>query len=299
MRFKDFAADKGGTRTDQMSLPPWEIQVQPGFNPRDPSSPEVQAHVRKWADIILSGNWNPAYPFLVRWDGEVAWMREGHCRQMGIALAATEEYRSEWRERNGADPALPVSLVKCDLTPPLTNEIDDLYIPLSSQESLPLTPMGWIDQMQKLIKAGQTQAMITTRLGKPKDFVDRMIELAEAPREVREAVATGAIKTTLATNTLRKHGREKGAQFVAAAIEEGGGRARPRHVREVVERAEKPRTEPPSLCTVATATVLAWDAWLAVVEVTDLDPTLCAAMDALRERLGPALIGAARVREAA
>ena len=38
---------------------------------------------------------------------------------------------------------------------------------------------------------------------------------------------------------------------------------------------------------------------LAVVEVADLDPDVRAAMDALRERLGPALIGAARVREAA
>lgn len=299
MRFKDYAAKNGGGRTDQMSLPPSEIRVRPGFNPRDPESPEVQAHVRKWADIILSGNWNPSYSFLIRWDGDAPWMLEGHCRQMGIALAATDEFRIEFEKRTGLTPALPVTLVKCDLAPALTNEIDDLYIPLSSQESLPLTPAGWIDQMQKLIKAGQTQAMITTRLGKPKDFVDRMIELAEAPREVREAVAMGAIKKTLATDTLRKHGREKGAQFVAAAIEEGGGRARPRHVREVVERTEKPRTEPPSLCSLATKAILTWDAWIADVEISDVDTALRVAMEAMRERIGMAAMDAAKLREAA
>lgn len=278
MRFKDFAAANDGTRTDQMSLPPWKIQVQPGYNPRDPALPEVQEWIRHWADVVLSGGWNPAYPFLIRWDGEIAWMREGHCRQAGIALAATKAYRDEYHERTGLKPADPVVLVKCDLTPPLTNEIDDLFIPLSSQAKLPLTPEGWIEQIRKIAATGLEKKAIVHRLGQlgqKADFVRRMFDLAEAPVKVRKAVAEEKISPTLAVNTMRSEGRTKGAATIERAIAAGGGHARPRHVREV---SDKPRTEPVSLCSLAIAVIWEWRNGGEGMEV---------AMAALEKHLGP------------
>lgn len=295
-RFKDVARSEGGTVTEQISYPPWKIQVEPGYNPRDMDSPEVQEYVRGWAEKILSGGWNPSFPFLIRWDGKIAKMREGHCRQQGIALAADPAYRAAFEERTGLTAALPIELVKCDLTPAATNEVDDLYIPLSSQEKLSLTPDGWIEQIQKLVRAGQSHQMIVRRLGQT---AQRMIELAEAPTEVRAATLDKKISPTLAINTLREHGAKEGAAVIKAAIEEGGGRARPRHVREVVEREEKPRTEPPSLCSLATKTILTWDAWIAVVDISVVDPVLMDAIEAMRERIGMAAMDAAKIREAA
>jgi hypothetical protein len=287
-RFKDYAASVGGTRTDQMSLPPWEIKVQPGFNPRDPESPEVKEYVREWAEKILSGGWNPAYAFLIRWDGEAAWMREGHCRQQGIALATDPDFRAEWERRTGIKGAPAPELVKCDLTPAATNEVDDLYIPLSSQERLPLTPAGWMEQIDKLVRAGQTREMIVRRLGQA---AARMIRLGEAPEEVKAAVKAGAIKPTLADSALREHGRGGGTAIIKDAIEAGGGRARPRHVREVTERPATPRTDPPSLCSFAVAAYLAWE------RGTGHD----AEMKAMGEWIGAPTLDAARVkrREAA
>lgn len=264
MRFKDFAAAEGGTRTDQMSLPPWKIQVQPGFNPRDPESSEVQDYIRGWADIVLSGGWNPAYAFLIRWDGKTAWMREGHCRQAGIALAATEEYRFEWMTRTGLEPALPVEMVKCDLTPPLTNEVDDLFIPLSSQAKLALTPEGWIEQIKKIAATGLDKKAIIRRLGQlgqKADFVRRMFDLAEAPAELRGAVASGKVALTEAVNAIREH-KEDAPRVTRAAVEHAAARGKTRATgRDFRAVAPKARTEGVSGRTLSIAVAQAWHRW--------------------------------------
>ncbi len=284
MRLKDYAKGRG-SRTDTYSLPPSMIQIDPDFNPRDPSSPEVIAHVRSIADSILANGYDQSEVIVIRWTGERALVRDGHCRMAAVVLSSSAEYRRDFPERPGITRFHDVDLLPVRQMPDATDETDDAYKVLTSQTKLPLTPAEWAIQLKKLIAQGQTASMIAVRIGKPRDFVDRVLELASAPIEVRQAVAEHKISPTLAINTMRTNGSETGAVVIRDAIEAGGGKARPRHVAAVTTRAG-PRAEPPSLCSFAVATVLAWEGG----DSAELD----AALSALADKIGEATLDAAR-----
>lgn len=253
-------------------------------NTRDIDSQRDRDDIEKIALSILHRGFDPDQAILVRKSGDRWMVTDGHKRRRAylraLELGALLQGIPTRSEPKGFD-----------------EEKRALY--RLRRQGRELSPLEAVIDIQRLLGWGWSTKKIAERLGEKPDWVDRCLELAGAPREVREAVREEKISPTLAVNTLRQHGQKEGAKLVAAAIEEGGGRARPRHVREVVEREEKPRTEPPSLCSLATKAILTWDAWIADIEISDVDPALRAAMEAMRERIGMAAMDAAKLREAA
>lgn len=270
MRLKQFAAANGGSLNELTSLPPSLIEVEPDFNPRDMDSPEVIAHVRSIADSIKANGYDQNEIMVIRWTGERAFVRDGHCRLAAVALAASEGTATE------RVPVQPMARG--------TNEIDDAYKVLTTQTKLPLTSAGWTIQIKKLIASGQSEHEIAKRLGKPESFVTRLLDLAEAPAEVRTAVANGHVSITEAANVLREHGAEQAGAILTRATEAAKARGKTRATARDVAAVTRPRTEPISITSLAETAALAWMEW----DGTGALPlSVGNAMDALATRFKP------------
>lgn len=270
MRLKEYAAKNGGSLNELASLPPSLIEVDPDFNPRDIASQRMVDHIREIANSILANGYDQTEVIKIRWTGDRAFVRDGHCRLAAIRLAQSE----------GA----VVGRVPVQPMPRASNELDDAYQVLTTQTKLPLAPSEWTTQIRKLLAQGQTEKLIIARLGKPRDFIARLLDLAEAPADVRQTVDQGRISPTAAVNLIRQNGHAGGREIIAKAVEharaEGRERARPRDVAAVT----KPRETPVSLCSLAMAVVRADDDG-DMVAVRD-------AIAALRTHLGPLAVAA-------
>lgn len=270
MRLKDFVKVGGGVVAEKYLIPPSMIKVEAGFNPRLPG-PELTAHIRDLANSILEKGYDQTETMKIKFTGSEIWVRDGHCRLEAIALATSE----------GAI----VETVACVPLLKGSDAIDENYQVLTTQTKKTLSPIEWGIQLKKLLAQGQTEKAISARLGKPRDFVDRMLELAGAEPEIKDAVHAGQIAPTEAVNVIRRNGANAGPVIKAAvahARSEGRERARPRDV----EAVTKPRDVPVSLCSLATTAVRAW---------RDSADTLDfqVAMEALEKHLGRALLEAA------
>lgn len=244
-------------------------------NSRDIDSPVARADIEEIAQSILSRGFDPDRAILVRKNGERWTVTDGHKRRMAT-LRAIEL---------GAE----ITSIPCRSEPQGTNEADRAILRLRAP-GRELSPLEAAIDIKRLTAWGWTDAKIAERLGKKPDWIARCLELASAPLEVRRAVRDNQISPTEATRVVRRHGTEAGTVIKAAtahARSEGRERARPRDV----EAVTKPRTEPVSLCSLAVATILAWE--------SGDSAELGAALSALANRLGPATLGAARGRLAA
>ena len=277
MRLKDFVKQSGGTIGETLWLPPAAFEVEPDFNPRE-RTPELEAHIREIANSILADGFDPTQHLVVRYTGERVLVRDGRCRLEAIALAN--------KERPGCVVRVPL-----DPMPGNSNELDDAYLVLSTQTKKPLTATEYAAQVRRLLRSGQTEAEVAARLGKKIDALRRLMDLAGAPREIRDAVSRNELSQTEAVNLVRREG-ERAPEVIAKAREHAAARGskavRPRDIAAV----EKPRTEGVSLCSLAVAVVWAWRRHAGTSHVDQ-------AIAALEQHLGAATLDAAREKLAA
>jgi ParB/RepB/Spo0J family partition protein len=176
---------------DQFMLDPKIIVVEDGHNPRDYNIPENRAHLDDLkASIRENGTISPLW---VRYDAErkAAVLVDGECR-----LRANLELISE---------GLEIEAVPC-IQVPGGNEPDRLLLAVVANQNKPLSELELGGAFQKLTNFGWTPEKIAKKSGKSVAFINRSMELADAPQAVQEMVKQQEVTPTLAISEVRKNG---------------------------------------------------------------------------------------------
>lgn len=203
-------------------VPYGKIRVMPGFNARI-RTPEYEAHVEWVTNSILENGFyqnEPLAGFVAReGDEEVIYLTAGHTRYEASGRAI---------ERGAPIETLPM-VIK-----PKGTSMEDLTVALVTENSgRPLTPMESAIVVKRLLGYGLDEERIAKRLGYTTKYVGDLLVLIEAPKPVRDMIATGRISSTLALQTIAKHGAkaaEKLKEAVAKAEASGKKKATGKHV---------------------------------------------------------------------
>lgn len=181
---------------DQFMLDPRIIIVEDGHNPRDYNIPENRAHLDDLkASIKENGTISPLW---VRYDAErkAAVLVDGECR-----LRANLELIAE---------GIEIEAVPC-IQVPGGNEPDRLLLAVVANQNKPLSELELGGAFRKLFNFGWTIEKIAKKSGKSAAFINRSLELADAPQAVQEMVKQQDVTPALAISEVRKNG--------AAAVE--------------------------------------------------------------------------------
>ncbi|KAK1548202.1 hypothetical protein Q3G72_014445 [Acer saccharum] len=162
-------------------------KAKPGTN-----RPIDKDHVRRLADAFKRGAVFPPLDVSVE-DGALE-VVDGQHRHEAALLAIGEgaEIRTlECRQFRG-------------------NDEDKVFLQISSQDGLKMTPLVLGDRYKKLVAWGWSVDAIAERAGKSGQHVRDSIKLAEAPMAVRKMVEKGEVSADVARTAVKKHGNAAG-----------------------------------------------------------------------------------------
>ena len=167
-------------------------------------------------------------PLVVRQDGEVVYVVQGHRR-----LAAVKMLMAEGME---------IVSVPCLPEDKKASEADRDLDLLTSNSGKPLT---WVEQaavVKRLVAHGWDHARIARNAGFSVPHILNMLDLSAAPKEVLQQVAAGTVSQSTAVKTVRTVGKKAAAEVIKkAAATNKKGKATPAAVAKV---APKPKKEP-------------------------------------------------------
>lgn len=268
------AAIKEGARVWQgLFVPVDNIHVDPTFNLRIPG-PALEAHIEWLANEIYQKGFDSTQPLAVIRHPDISGhviVRKGHCRYEAILRA-----RAMGRV---------IIDIACAPEPQGTNEVKQTYQLGTSNNGLGLGYLEYAAAVMRQRACGETDEQILVGFGKTKDpgWLSRVLDLSEAPVEIRQMVVKGQVPQTEALKAHRKHGT--GAPVVLReALSHANARNKTRLTARDVAAVTKPRETPVSLCSLAMAVVRADDDG-DMVAVRD-------AIAALRTHLGPLAVAA-------
>lgn len=220
--FKALVANRelGVGKNDLLLIPPGLIKEEPGFNERDYDSPEVDQHIEGFAKAYSQGDYVP--PLIVRLDSSTGelFVVEGHCRLRGV-------HRAIERGQN---------IARLECLPFRGNDVDRLVLMLTSDQHLPLHPLGVARGYLRLIRAGQTPEEIARSIKKTRTHVDDMLLLATANADVHQFVRLGVVTASTAIEAVRKHGEQAG-KVIESKLTAGGrikSKVKPADIRDWV-----------------------------------------------------------------
>ena len=204
-----------------------DIVVIDEFNVRSKDA-DYDTKVREIADSIKANGYlrnKPVALFVALIDGvSVLALYDGHRRLGGAKLA-----RSEGAELNTIT----------GVTAPKGTSMEDLTVALVvANNGEQLKPGEVAAVCKRLINFGMETPEIAKRLGFTKTYVESLLELAAAPREIRNMVASGKVAATLAIQVMKKHGTEATKVLKDAAVTaEAAGKTR------VTKKAVEPKVK--------------------------------------------------------
>lgn len=200
MRLKDIA----DTRSDVLNISLDRISIDPDFNVRH-DTPEVAAHIEWLRDSILGQGFLRTRPLTVRLVDGGAIVVDGHCRFAAVKLAVA----------GGADirtlPCLPEGRG-------ISPENRTLML-LTANSGLPLSALEQADAVARLVSYGWTENEIGKKIGRTRQHVVNLLELAQAPKGVRVMVVQGTVSATQAVKTVRAEGAAKAVKTLQRAAE--------------------------------------------------------------------------------
>ncbi len=171
-------------RSDLFWLRPDQLEIEPGFNLRQPSE-ELDASIRAIADNIKANGFRVDGPFLVRTSSPGRYfVTDGHCRQAAMIIALTE----------GAD----IEALPCLPEPKGWGSIERT-LAMMVTPGRAVDPFGLARGVMLLQSYGMPDAEIARRNGHGIGWLNGLLTLNAAPQPVRDAVVAGTISPTLAT----------------------------------------------------------------------------------------------------
>lgn len=167
-------------KLEAYKIDPREIEIRPGFNFRDTSTPEAQAHIAWLANSIAERGVDE--PIWVENTGEKIFLIAGECRLLAL--------RKLWDEGN--EVYVPTFSYKGD-------EASVLAKSLAENTGLPPSVIEFGRAAERLLAFGWTVERIASltppHLGltgsKAKRFVKDAVDLQQAPLAVKKAVTHG------------------------------------------------------------------------------------------------------------
>jgi ParB family transcriptional regulator, chromosome partitioning protein len=207
MRLKDLA----DTTSDLFNIPIERISIDPEFNVRF-DSPEVREHIETIRDSIIGQGFQRNRPLTIRLspDQTSAVVIDGHCRLAAVrmAIAAGAEIRNL--------PCVPEGKG--------VSAAERTLMLLTANNGLPLAPLEQAEAVKRLLSFGWTETDIGKKIGRTRQHVANLLELAGAPHGVKVMVVNGALSATEAVKTIRSEGAgaTKLLQDAAAHAEASG-----------------------------------------------------------------------------
>jgi len=202
----DVLAATGAKKSGKLLLVPVEaIHVVPGFNLRVTDTPEYVAGILTLKNSIIMEGFFPTKPltgFAAELDGEPAFVIiDGH-RRFEAALAAIED---------GAEiETLPVILKD-----PKASDLDLAVALYKENTSVPLSMLERAVLAHRMLRSGETEEDVATRLGVTTRHVSDLKVIIAAPRAIRDLIKEGKLSASEAVIQLRKD--PTGAKLLEAA----------------------------------------------------------------------------------
>lgn len=205
-------------RSDVFMIPPDALKVHDGWNSREASDPDNQAHIESLATSIAEGG--VKVPLVVYFEDDEIWVADGHCR-----LAATRLAMS----RGAEIKAIPVKTEGRG-----ASEADRLLLQIL--DSKPKTPLERGRVVKRLLDFGWSEAEVAAKSGFSRQYIADVLNLNAAPKDVRELVEDGSVSSTLAIQVLKEDGARAGTVLREAktgAAARGKTRATAKDLRQV------------------------------------------------------------------
>lgn len=195
-------------------VPIEKIKVIPGFNVRVPSA-DYTEHRDNIADLIAANGFDSTKPlagYVAKEDDvNVIYVTDGHTRLDAVAVF------NETAKKADKITHLPVLVHPKELT------LTDLTVALHTANSgRPLTPFELGVVVKRLLNEdGASKKDIATRLGVTPRYLDDVLLLAGADKDVKQHVASGAVSSTMAIQLLRAD-PETAGEKIAKAVKTAG-----------------------------------------------------------------------------
>lgn len=231
---KGAMADAGATNPHALwSVPYSQLRVIDGFNARV-RTPEYEAHLEALTQSIIENGFyqdKPLAGYVAKGDdGEnLIFLTEGHTRYEAVGRAI--------------ERGTPIETIPVVVKPRGTSMVDLTVVLATSNEGRPFTPYEKAVVVKRLIGYGLDVPTIGKRLAMTTKYVNDLLTLIEAPKDVQEMVASGKVSPTLAIQELNKHGtkaKDRLKAAVAKAEGSGKGKATAKHL----EGRQRPVREP-------------------------------------------------------
>jgi ParB family chromosome partitioning protein len=219
MRLKDLSV----TTAEIYNLPLDLLTTDPEFNVRN-STPALAEHLDMLCDSMLGQGFLRTKPLVVRLsaDQKTATIIDGHCRYAAarMAVAAGAEIKS----------------IPCVSEGKGVSAADRVLMLLTSNNGLSLQPLEQAEAVKRLLSFGWTEADIGRKIGRTRQHIANLLDLAAAPDGVKAMVNSGQVSATAAVQTVRSNGDKAVAVLQAAAAhaaENGKSRVTPAAIRAV------------------------------------------------------------------
>lgn len=211
------------------NLPLDKIAIDPAFNVRH-DSPELRAHLQMLRDSMIADGFLRTKPVVVRLTGETATLVDGHCRIMAARMAV----------KAGAE----IVAIPCVSEGRGVGPEDRTLLLLTSNNGLPLSSLEQAEAVKRLLKFGWSENDIGKKIGKTRQHIANLLELAGAPIGVKAMVVGGTLAATEAVKTIRAEGANAEAVLTAAAKHaEAAGKPKVTAKTIAAVSKPKPRTE--------------------------------------------------------
>lgn len=187
VRLKDF-----GKTSDLFNIAVDDIEIEAGLNFRL-DSPELAAHIEWLRGQITDHGFMRSKPLIVRLtaDKRVV-VVDGHCRLAAVRLCIAE----------GQDirnlPCLPEGKG--------VSAVERTVMMFNANTGLNFSPLEQAYGVQRLLSYGLTEAEVGHKIGRTRQHVANLLELAGAPEGVKIMVVKGTLAATEAVKTIRREG---------------------------------------------------------------------------------------------
>lgn len=207
-------------RKDLYSLDPKDIHIDPEWNERDLSRPNVKEHIEALA--ISISKIGVLQPLTAITRGDKVFLTDGFCRLAAVNIAI---------KKHGADiKGVPVRVEERG-----TNEADHTLSMLTRNEGLAFTFAEQARVVKRLIDFGWSKKEIAEKSCRSLTHIDNCVMLLESdPKgEVMKLIDSGKVSVRLALETIREskakgqvnEAPEKIKKAVTTALEKGKAKA--------------------------------------------------------------------------
>ena len=198
------------------------IRILPNFNVRTKNE-GYRAHIRGIANSMKQEGWYPDKPaagyVALEGDEQVIYITDGHCRYDGAQIAISE----------GAEISKIPVVVSAKGT-----SMEDLTVALvKSNKGKELDPYETAIVCKRLSRFGWEPKQIAERLDYTEQYVEDLLSLMAAPKDIRDMVEAGEVSASNAIAAIRRYG-EKALEHLQAALGRakagGAGRVTAKHL---------------------------------------------------------------------